>query len=86
MSRLRTFSATPGPIADVTGIEAEVCLDIAQRQALGKKKYSTELALNPADLRARLQHAYEETLDHGAYLKWAIGKLDQEAAPGAGVP
>jgi hypothetical protein len=30
----------------VTGVEARVCLDIATRQALGRKKYPTELALN----------------------------------------
>ena len=78
MKRLKVLPAFPGVVADVTGIEAEVCLDIIARQAFGKKKYPTELALNPAKLRARLQHAYEETLDHAAYLKWAITKLDEE--------
>lgn len=45
-----------------TGIEAEVCRDIAVRQSKGKEKYGMELALNRAGLRERLQHVYEETL------------------------
>lgn len=55
-----------------TGIEARVCADIAARQAFGIKKYNQSLADNPADLRSRLQHAYEESLDHSNYLKWAM--------------
>jgi len=61
-----------------TGIESEVCADIAKRQAVGLVKYGQTLAENPADYRARLQHAYEEALDMAVYLKWALKKLDEE--------
>jgi hypothetical protein len=64
-------------IAVATGIEAEVCRDIAERQQRGIAKYGTTLAENPAALRERLQHAYEECLDQAAYLKWAIKELDE---------
>lgn len=57
-----------------TGIEAEVCADIAARQAKGISKYGTTVAENPADLKEWLQHAYEETLDKAIYLKAAIEK------------
>jgi hypothetical protein len=62
-----------------TGIEAEVCKDIAKRQRLGIAKYGTTLADNPAALRERLQHAYEECLDQAVYLKWAIVEMDGNA-------
>lgn len=55
-----------------TGIEALVCADIAARQQVGLKKYGQTLADNPAELHARLQHAYEECLDQACYLKWAM--------------
>lgn len=63
-----------------TGIEAEVCNDIAKRQALGTAKYGTTLADSPAGLRYWLQHAYEETLDKALYLKRAIAELDSKEA------
>lgn len=63
-----------------TSIEAAVCKDIADRQALGIRKYGTSLQDNPATLRERLQHAYEECLDQAAYLKWAITEIDAKAA------
>lgn len=59
-----------------TGIEAEVCKDIASRQQLGISKYGMTMADNPASLRARLQHAYEECLDQALYLRWAIAEID----------
>ncbi len=58
-----------------TGIEALVCADIAARQMVGLKKYGQTLADNPAELHARLQHAYEECLDQACYLKWAIESI-----------
>ena len=60
------------PTISPTGIEAEVCADIASRQAVGIRKYGVTLAENPADLLERLQHAYEECLDQACYLKWAM--------------
>ena len=65
---------TPTP----TGTEARVCADIAQRQALGVKKYGTTVEDNPLTLRAWLQHAYEETLDHAIYLRRSIEQIDRE--------
>lgn len=60
-----------------TGIEAEVCQDIAERQQKGITKYHTTVADNPLSLREWLQHAYEETLDQAIYLKRAIAELDK---------
>lgn len=62
--------------ASPTGIEAQVCADIAERQQKGIAKYGTTVADNPLDLRAWLQHAYEEALDNAIYLKRAIAELD----------
>ncbi|WP_310637283.1 hypothetical protein [Delftia acidovorans] len=59
-----------------TGIEALVCDDIAQRQALGIAKYGTTVAENPLELRQWMQHAYEEALDQAIYLRRAIAELD----------
>lgn len=60
-----------------TGIESEVCTDIASRQAKGISKYGTTVAENTGDLRYWLQHAYEETLDKAVYLKRAIAEIDK---------
>ena len=60
------------------GIEAEVCADIARRQAFGKNKYGTTVAENPLSLRAWLVHAFEEALDQAIYLKRAIAEIDAQ--------
>ena len=62
------------------GTEAEVCADIARRQALGKNKYGTTVADNPLTLRQWLQHALEEALDQAVYLKRAIAEIDAQEA------
>ena len=63
------------------GVEAEVCADIARRQAFGENKYGMIAAENPSSLRARLlHHAYEETLDKAVCLKRAIAEIDAERA------
>lgn len=59
-----------------SGIEKEVCEDIARRQQLGIAKYGTTVANNPLELKQWLQHAYEETLDKAVYLKRAIAEID----------
>lgn len=59
-----------------TGIEALVCADIAQRQALGIAKYGTTVAENPLGLLQWLQHAYEEALDQAIYLRRAMAEID----------
>lgn len=64
------------PLHVATGIEAQVCADIARRQALGIAKYGTTVAENPLTLKQWLQHALEETLDQAIYLKRAIAELE----------
>lgn len=58
-----------------TGVEAEVCADIAQRQRKGVGKYGTTVAENPLSLKQWLQHSYEEALDLAVYLKRAMKEL-----------
>lgn len=62
---------------DVTGIEALVCKDIADRQQLGIKKYRTTVAENPLQLKEWLNHAYEEALDMAIYLRRAIDEIER---------
>lgn len=59
-----------------TGVEAEICKMIADRQALGIAKYGQTVEQNPLPLRAWLQHALEECLDQAVYLKRAIAEID----------
>lgn len=61
-----------------SGIEKEVCEDIASRQRYGLGKYPTTVEENPSPLVDWLQHAYEETLDKAIYLKKAIKILRHE--------
>jgi hypothetical protein len=65
-------------IEEPTGIESQVCADIADRQRLGIAKYGCTVAESKDDM---LQHAYEEALDLAVYLKAEIEKrktlLDQ---------
>ena len=68
------------------GIEAEVCADIARRQAFGKNKYGTTVAENPLSLRCWLVHQYEELLDAAIYAKLAIAEIDAQQARKAGKP
>ena len=60
------------------GIEAEVCADIARRQALGKNKYGTTVAENQLSLRCWLVRQYEELLDAAIYAKRAIAEIDAQ--------
>ena len=77
------MSATPDtPQHTPTGIEALVCQDIAARQARGIAKYGTTVADNPLDLRAWLQHQYEELLDAAVYCRRAIAEIDRDAPDG----
>ena len=71
--------ADPVFIALPTGIEADLCAEIAVRQAKGIQKYGTTVADNPLALREWLQHALEEALDQAVYLKRAIAELDKLA-------
>jgi len=59
-----------------SGIELEVCQDISARQEKGVTKYGVTVANNPLELKAWLQHAYEETLDKAIYLKRSIREME----------
>lgn len=61
-----------GPPCYASGVEAEVCADIAARQRKGVAKYGTTVEANPLSLEQWLTHAYEECLDQAIYLKKAI--------------
>lgn len=62
------------------GIEAEVCVDISRRAAMGLEKYGVTVADNPLNLREWLAHQYEELLDAAIYCKRAIAELDKLAS------
>jgi DNA-binding transcriptional regulator YiaG len=62
-----------------TGIEALVCADIAKRQRKGVAEYGMTVERNPLELRAWLQHLYEELTDAAIYAKRAI--REQEVRP-----
>jgi hypothetical protein len=59
-----------------SGIEAQVCEDIAARQQRGINKYGTTVEENPLFFKEWLQHAYEECLDQAIYLKRAMKELE----------
>ena len=63
-----------------SGVELEVCADIAARQAKGVSKYGVTVANNPLELKAWLQHAYEECLDQAVYLKRAMREMENDQA------
>lgn len=63
---------------ECSGVERELCKEIAERQQLGIAKYGQTVANTPLELRAWLQHALEETLDNAVYLKRAIAEIDAD--------
>lgn len=60
-----------------TGTEADVCKDIADRQARGIRKYGTTVAENNLSLKQWHQHLYEELLDAAVYAKRAMEEIDR---------
>lgn len=52
----------------VSGVEAEVCIEIARRQQFGIAKYGTTVDANPLSLMQWVQHAKEEAMDLAVYL------------------
>ena len=52
------------------GTEAEVCADIARRQAFGQNKYGTTVAENQLSLRAWLHH------EHAFIWTLPLGKMN----------
>lgn len=69
--------ADPVFIALPTGIEAEVCADIARRQQVGIDKYGTTVAENPLSLLDWMRHEYEEQLDAVVYKRRQIAELEK---------
>ncbi len=65
-------------MTNLSGTELRVCQLIAERQARGIEKYGTTVSANALTLRAWLQHALEESLDHAIYLRRAIEELDNQ--------
>lgn len=65
------------PVQTASGIELKVCADIAARQRVGIAKYGMTLEQNPADLKERVTHAYQESLDLPIYLRWILEELDR---------
>lgn len=68
--------SAPCPITEA------VRADLLARSAAGFAKYGTTLARTDLDLRAWLQHAYEECLDQAQYLRRAIAEIDGERFKG----
>lgn len=64
-------------LQNVGGTEKRVCIDIARRQAHGLAKYGVTVAANPLELRAWVQHAYEEAMDLAVYLRRILDELDK---------
>ena len=52
--------------------------DLDRREALGRKKYGTDVDRPDLTHKEWLQHAYEETLDKALYLKRAIDLCEVE--------
>lgn len=52
--------------------------DLLKRSKVGINKYGVTLGNSGLDLRAFLQHAYEECLDQANYLKSAINLIDNK--------
>ena len=63
-----------------TGIEAQVCRDIAARQRLGLRKYGVSVEGNPLSLEEWLTAQYEELLDAAIYCKRAMSELTPKLA------
>jgi len=52
----------------VSGVEAEVCLEIARRQQFGLAKYGVTVEDNPLSLIEWVVHAKQEAMDLAVYL------------------
>ena len=66
------------PPLQATGIEAQVCEDIAARQAIGIKKYGVTVDESKLSRQEWNKHLYEELLDACIYLKREMRELDNQ--------
>jgi len=67
---------------EVTGIEAQVCQEIARRQQLGIQKYGVTVDNNRLSLIEWVRHAKEEALDLAVYLTKVEKQLIQAGDDG----
>jgi len=79
---LQSLNSLPLPQSRVqpvvaTGTEAQVCRDIATRQAHGIAKYGTTVDDNPLTQQQWLQHMYEELLDGAVYAKRLMNEMQK---------
>ena len=70
---------TAGGFIRAEGTEARVCRDIANRQALGIRKYGTTVEKNNLTVRQWLEHQYQELLDAAIYCRRAMEEIDKES-------
>ncbi len=75
MSKMKLFFEGR-EVGQVSGVEARICQEIAERQERGIMKYGTTLEDNPALLIERVQHLKEELLDGAAYAQWIIDRME----------
>jgi hypothetical protein len=76
--------STPGGFIRAIGTEAAVCRLIADRQAVGIRKYGTTVAENPLSLREWLVHQQQELADALVYCTRALQELDKQNEEGCG--
>jgi len=75
------------PNIDITGTEAAVCQDLADRQKKGIAKYGHTVEGNPLSQREWLQHLYEELLDAAVYSKRLLtGDVEVQETPTTNIP
>lgn len=68
---------TAGNNTTTDPVVLSVMSDLNKRSIIGIGKYGTDLSRTDLNLRAWLQHAYEETLDKANYLKRCIMEIDK---------
>lgn len=71
--------STAGGFIRAQGTDARVCKDIADRQAMGIRKYGATVEKNNLTVRQWLEHQYQELLDAAIYCKRAMEEIDKES-------
>ena len=78
---MQTISVDGGFLR-VEGTEGDLCRMLAQRQALGLRKYGVSVRNNPLDELVWRQHHLEELLDAAIYNQRLIEILKQQVDDG----
>lgn len=79
---LRIIAAHIAELPEAESCWNRIAVAMAERQQAGIGEYGQPLADNPAPLKARLQHLWEELLDAQAYAAW-IRRGASPCVPGA---